>query len=696
MDEAHHAVAPGLRRALEHFSPATLIGLTATNERLDQKKLEEVFGSYETSLSLQQAIKLGMLPPIRAFRVETNIDLSQVRYNGKDYVQSDLQRALIVPSRDQIVVDVIQRYFGQCDLNKQGVVFCVDLKHTRRMADRLCAAGIAAEPVSGEDRKSSEEAIRKYQRGSLRFLCACNLLTEGWDAPQTSLLVMARPTMSKVLYVQQLGRGTRSHPGKEALYIIDVVDRYGPLNAPWSVHAVFGAGRYEPWANLIVAAEGAGQESELQILLRGMHEEEKRISEINIFTFQRRYENYLNEEQLARELFVSTGTVESWIKKAEIRPDVTVPFGRRSLRFFAPERVQEIRVQKALKVHDESTQYDDFFDFLEARDYTFSFKIVFLLSMLTHCNRRGEADTEDLLRAYRGFFAARMEQGITVEKSSSPYNRKAYLDDDEDMTRSMLSNPFEKFERKRFMHHCKDLKYIAFATALWNRFNQNSADIDQIYRQMVEDLQNYFKELDGVGDPARLTQLFPKTKYHLRPVSEEPVGMVHAFIRAVEKSQHPKSVPFVPLKVAAGRFEERIYEVETYVDLEGISNRSILPGMFVTRVVGKSMEPTVPDGSYCLFYEVVHGTRQNKILLVRKPGLADPETGADYTLKRYRSKKVVSTDEEWRHSEIELKPDNPEFRALRFTEEDAADLKVIGEMIEVLKLPITVAHKDDS
>ena len=72
----------------------------------------------------------------------------------------------------------------------------------------------------------------EYKAGRVQFLCACDLLTEGWDSPQTSVLVMARPTMSKVLYVQQLGRGTRSHPGKEALYVLDVVDRHGPLNAP--------------------------------------------------------------------------------------------------------------------------------------------------------------------------------------------------------------------------------------------------------------------------------------------------------------------------------------------------------------------------------------------------------------------------------------------------------------------------------
>src|SRR5262249_54073706 len=161
----------------EHFVPETLIGLTATDERFDEKSLETVFGSYETSLTLQQAIDQELLPPVRAFRVETNIDLSAVRYNGVDYVQHDLQRTLVVPSRDRIVVDVLTRYFGETRLKKQGVVFCVNVAHAERMAGFLCQVGISAEAVSGRNRVRAEKSIEGYREGRVQFLCACDLLT---------------------------------------------------------------------------------------------------------------------------------------------------------------------------------------------------------------------------------------------------------------------------------------------------------------------------------------------------------------------------------------------------------------------------------------------------------------------------------------------------------------------------------------
>ena len=112
IDEAHHAVAPMLSKVIQHFSPNTLMGLTATHERLDEKSLADVFGKYQESLSLKEAIEKELLSPIRAFRLQSNFDLSEVRFNGKDYVGTDLQRTLIAPSRDQLIVDVLNKYFS--------------------------------------------------------------------------------------------------------------------------------------------------------------------------------------------------------------------------------------------------------------------------------------------------------------------------------------------------------------------------------------------------------------------------------------------------------------------------------------------------------------------------------------------------------------------------------------------------------
>lgn len=108
VDEAHHAVAPTLQKVIQHFNPQMLLGLTATDKRLDEKSLAEIFGKYESNLTLVEAIKQEILALIKAFRVKSNIDLSEVRFNGKDYYATDLQKSVIAPSRDQLIVDILK------------------------------------------------------------------------------------------------------------------------------------------------------------------------------------------------------------------------------------------------------------------------------------------------------------------------------------------------------------------------------------------------------------------------------------------------------------------------------------------------------------------------------------------------------------------------------------------------------------
>jgi len=496
VDEAHHAPAQGLKRVLEHFKPKTLLGCTATDKRLDQKDLAEIFGRYQINLTLEEAIKQNLLPPIRAFRLESNIDFSQVRFNGKEFVKSDLNKNVIIPSRDQLVVDVISKYFSQEDTTTrqslsslQGVIFCVDVKHANRLAELLNKHMISAEAVSA----NSREGLQKYKDRKLRFLCACDLLNEGWDAPNTSIVVMARPTMSKVLYMQQLGRGTRNHPGKEALYVVDVVDSYGPVLQPWSLHSIFNLTDYKPFADVFNPnAVPVGEE----IVLDHLHESVRILRPIKLFNFEDEFGDYVNDEQLARELFVSTGTVKNWVKNQSIVPDKQLPFGNKMLNYYKQSRVHEIREAKNLKLRSEATRRDDFLEFLDQRDYTFSFKIIFLLLMLKHADKTGEVSLTLLRDDYQSFYKDLLTKYGKAEKPNSPLNKEELLNDKKQLTKSILQNPFEKFERKSFMYHAKDLDKLAFDAVLWEKLK--SSDIELIRKQMFEDGKSYFdKNVEG-------------------------------------------------------------------------------------------------------------------------------------------------------------------------------------------------------
>ena len=492
VDEAHHAPAQGLKRVLEHFKPKTLLGCTATDKRLDQKDLAEIFGRYQINMTLEEAIKQNLLPPIRAFRLESNIDFSQVRFNGKEFVKSDLNKNVIIPSRDQLIVDVVSNYFNQEDLTTkqslhslQGVIFCVDVKHANRVAALLNEHMISAEAVSA----NSREGLQKYKDGKLRFLCACDLLNEGWDAPNTSIVVMARPTMSKVLYMQQLGRGTRNYPGKEALYVIDVVDSYGPALQPWSLHSIFNLTDYKPFSDVFNPnAVPLGEE----IVLDHLHESERILRPIRLFNFEDEFGDYVNDEQLARELFVSTGTVKNWVKNHSLVPDKQLPFGNKMLNYYQQSRIDEIRVAKKLKVRSEATRKDDFFEFLEQRDYTFSFKIVFLLLMIKHADKTGEVSLTFLRNDYQSFYKNLLARYGKAEKPNSPLNHEEFLNDKSRLTKSILQNPFEKFERKSFMYHAKDLDKLAFDAVLWEKLQKK--DLILIKSQMIADGKEYYNK----------------------------------------------------------------------------------------------------------------------------------------------------------------------------------------------------------
>ena len=93
--------------------------------------------------------------------------------------------------------------------------------------------------------------MKDFKEKNIRFLCACNMISEGWDYPELGILVMARPTMSKVLYLQQIGRGLRKTDQKKNVFIIDVVDEYGAMAKPWSMHSLFHNTNYIPMASII-------------------------------------------------------------------------------------------------------------------------------------------------------------------------------------------------------------------------------------------------------------------------------------------------------------------------------------------------------------------------------------------------------------------------------------------------------------
>lgn len=348
-------------------------------------------------------------------------------------------------------------------------------------------AGFKAAAVYGSNKKN-DELFAQYQNRKLQFLISCQLISEGWDSPQTEIVVMARPTLSKVLYTQQMGRGVRKYPGKECLYVIDVVDNYEGKLTPMCFNALMGMPIYSDFMGV-----KNNHGDYLEVL--GLHEEEIAMQEIDILTFEEKYKDYRSPEQTARELFVNTATLMSWYKKDPSISSLTLPIGSRMVPYFSSTDVEHIRTSRNLGIHDESTILQDFEDFIEENTLTFSFKLVFMLGMLELANEEGEVKIEDLMKYYKQFYLDRIERGLPVDRPNCVYTRD-YLEDEVKLKQSILSNPFEKFERKRFVYYSKDLSMVSFNPVLWEKLTGEKKN--WVREKETQFLEAYYEKLGGM------------------------------------------------------------------------------------------------------------------------------------------------------------------------------------------------------
>jgi SOS-response transcriptional repressor LexA len=170
-----------------------------------------------------------------------------------------------------------------------------------------------------------------------------------------------------------------------------------------------------------------------------------------------------------------------------------------------------------------------------------------------------------------------------------------------------------------------------------------------------------------------------------RPAGAEVIPFRPRTVQPSQADRYAACVPLVSLKIAAGAFGDPQHIEED--DFEWVALESahrLRPGMFVAQVVGKSMEPAIPDGSYCLFSAPVAGSRLGKTVLVQLRDGVDPETGERYTVKRFDSQKDWEMEGLWQHRTITLRPDNPDFQPIVLTSAQEGDVKVIAELVEVL------------
>jgi type III restriction enzyme len=186
-----------------------------------------------------------------------------------------------------------------------------------------------------------------------------------------------------------------------------------------------------------------------------------------------------------------------------------------------------------------------------------------------------------------------------------------------------------------------------------------------------------------------LSQLRSQILAHVDPGTAVLLPFRHITPKA---GDHFKTcVPLTTLRAAAGAFSEEQMGFDELVSwaqdwVTWDSHPAFEEGMFVARVQGKSMEPEIPDGAYCLFRQPRAGSREGRRVLVWHSGISDPLTGGHYTVKVYHSEKAIEGDE-WTHIKIVLKPINADFEPIVLTAKDEGDVRVLAELAAVLPQP---------
>lgn len=231
IDEAHHASADTYKNVLRHFdilkdeetgpNGILLLGVTATPSRNDNKGIDKIFNEVVYEMDIVDGIQRGYLSRIKAYRIDTRTDLTQVGQVGGDFNQGELADAVNNPERNNLVVKTYQERVP----GKQALVFAADVAHTQVLADTFSKAGIIASYVTGDlDKDERRKRLKDFYDQKIQVMVNAMVLTEGYDNESISAVMMARPTQSGILFQQMIGRGTRITAGKTHLTIFDFVD----------------------------------------------------------------------------------------------------------------------------------------------------------------------------------------------------------------------------------------------------------------------------------------------------------------------------------------------------------------------------------------------------------------------------------------------------------------------------------------
>ena len=214
IDEAHHCMSSTYQKVLEYFSGAKVLGVTATPDRNDKRNLGHFFDSMAYEFGIRRAVDEKFLTRPAAQLIPLRLDISEVAQSNGDFAAGDLGSAL-----DPYLEEIADEMSVRC-LGRKVMVFTPLVKTSAKFCDILNTKGFKAFEINGES-KDRKEKLEAFSSGEYNVAVNSMLLTEGFDEPAVDCIVVLRPTRSRSLYTQMIGRGLRLAPNKEDCLILD-------------------------------------------------------------------------------------------------------------------------------------------------------------------------------------------------------------------------------------------------------------------------------------------------------------------------------------------------------------------------------------------------------------------------------------------------------------------------------------------
>jgi superfamily II DNA or RNA helicase/diadenosine tetraphosphate (Ap4A) HIT family hydrolase/HKD family nuclease/SOS-response transcriptional repressor LexA len=807
IDEVHHAEAPSYRRVLARLSelsqafPSFTLGLTATPERTDGVDVATLFDdilAYQATIG--DGIAEGSLVPFRYRGLKDDVDFEQIPWRNGRFDPAVLEAALENAPR-------MERLWAEWQAAPAGrtLVFCCSRRHAVFVRDWLRRKGVSAAAVFSESgtgfslsnpAASTRQAkdlshksdprmasLAAFHAGTLSALCVVDLFNEGVDIPLVDRVVMLRPTESKIVFLQQLGRGLRAAEGKLRLEVIDFVGN----------HRVF-ASRLVHLLSLAPAATAADATG-FALLKRYLDGREPALPEGCVLDVELEA-----KELLTRFLPAGRAAVEEAYRgmRAELgrRPTPTellhAHYLPHTLRAAHGSWFGFCRAEGDLDASEERVveRFGAWLGMLETTSLNKSYKMVVLRVLLDRDALWDGLEIPRLAAACRSFlenhpalradlegaaftrvpgdaaldmenFAAwwlewplsmwlKEQSGVQWFKRQGerfmaaftcpPELRGAF----ESLTGELVdlrlahysqsrlgapaalearsasegNRPAIAFRAKLSRSGGKPILFLPTVESAPSRptgpTRVRLPDGREWVFRFVKVACNVAHPADAASArgnnalPALLRDWFgpdaglPGTNFEVEFTSIDGQWLATPQSRTGFSLSNPPStptpaappppltdtpppaarytthVPVYDLTAAAGFWgPESVPEELGWTEVPGVS---LKPGMFVARVTGTSMEPLIPDGSWCLFRPCPAGSREGRIVLVQLGTDGAGENGGRFTLKKYHSEKTVTADG-WRHDRIQLLPVNPAFEPIEIEPEEARDLMIVGEYL---------------